>query len=122
MVKEKSLYPVYINWILNSSPSAWWYNTNDRSSRFIPDMHITIDGVSVWIELKHKHKVQPGQFSILQKIARAGGIALIGIDKNVCFVEDFDLKSHSMKRAFDIKEHSLIDIVRIKNDLRRNSK
>ena len=79
--------------ILNQMKAAgspvWWVKVagGPRQRRGLPDLHITLNGCSIWVELKAPgEEATPLQASMIRKINEAGGKAMV-----VHSVEEFRL-------------------------------
>ena len=111
---EKDLHSVYEGWILDSYSDSWIYKSNDRSTSGIPDIHATTHDGTIWIELKHNHKLSKLQLVTLLKQKKAGAIALVGKDYMICRPEDYDMFLHEIPKdlGWNIKQISLRQVIK----------
>lgn len=111
-MKESHFHNVFTDWVLDSFPNAWIYKTNDLTTRGVPDLCIVANGKTVWIELKHNHKLTPIQYATMIKIVDAGGLAYVARDRNICHINEFKLEDQTMGKKYNIKDATFKELIK----------
>jgi hypothetical protein len=77
--------------MLNTIPKSYWFKTQQKSLRGIPDLIGIIDGTFVALELKaygkgKKSQPSPLQRKVMMDMVRAGGLVYVINPKNFDFI------------------------------------